>query len=117
MSFQEGYLSELVGRTAVVAGTGPRTPAGKVIDYLVTKPDDPFPAIDGLVVKTKGGERYFPMADVVDLDERGMIALRTHPETPALPEGQALHLVRDLFDKQIGCATSSSTTRTRPAAS
>jgi magnesium transporter len=101
MSFQEGYLSELVGRTAVVAGNGPQVPAGKVIDYLVTKPSDTFPAIDGLVVKTKGGERYVSMAEVVDLDERGMIVLRTLPETPAPPEDQALHLVRDLFDKQI----------------
>ena len=101
MSFQEGYLSELVGRTAVVARTGPQASAGKIIDFLVAKPDDPFPTIDGLVLKTKGGERYVPMADVADLDEWGIIVLRALPETPALPEDQALHLVRDLFDKQI----------------
>jgi len=101
MSFQEGYLSELVGRTAIVGGAGPQAPAGKVSDFVVTKPDDPFPAIDGLVIKTRGGERYVRMADVVDLDERGPIVLRTLPETPALPEDQALRLIRDLFDKQI----------------
>jgi CBS domain-containing protein len=101
MSFHEGYLSELVGRAAVVAGDDPQAPIGKVIDFLVTKPDDTFPRIDGLVVKTKSGERYVPMADVVDVDERGSISLRVRPETPAIPENQALYLIRDLFDKQI----------------
>jgi magnesium transporter len=101
MSFQEGYLSELVGRVAVLAGDGPRPSVGKVIDFLVTKPDDTFPRIDGLVVKTKNGERYVPMADVVDVDERGAIVLRTAPNAPAIPEDQALYLIRDLFDKQI----------------
>ena len=33
------------------------------------------------MVKTKGGERYVSMAKVVDLDEHGMIVLRTLPET------------------------------------
>jgi CBS domain-containing protein len=101
MSFHEGYLSELVGRSAVVAGDASQKPAGKVIDFLVTKPDDTFPRIDGLVVKTKNGERYVPMADIIEVDERGSIVLRTRPETPAIPEEQALYLIRDLFDKQI----------------
>ena len=101
MSFHEGYLSELVGRAAVVAGDDPQAPIGKVIDFLVTKPDDTFPRIDGLVVKTKSGERYVPMADVVDVDERGSISLRVRPETPAIPENQALYLIRDLFDKRV----------------
>jgi magnesium transporter len=102
MSFQEGYISELVGRTAaVVAGSGSLAPVGKVIEFLVSKPADAFPFIDRLVVKTNGGERYVRMTDVVDLDKRGAILLRTLSETPAPPENQALHLVRDLFDKQI----------------
>ncbi|MGP6188994.1 MAG: magnesium transporter MgtE N-terminal domain-containing protein [Vulcanimicrobiaceae bacterium] len=101
MSFQEGYLSELVGRAAVVAGDDPQTSVGKVIDFLVTKPDDTFPRIDGLVLKTKNGERYVPMAEVADVDERGSIVLRSRPATPAIPEDQALYLIRDLFDKQI----------------
>jgi CBS domain-containing protein len=101
VSFHEGYLSELVGRTAIVAGENAQSPAGKVIDFLVTKPDDTFPRIDGLVVKTKGGERYVPMSDVLDVDQAGSIVLRTRPEAPAIPEDQALYLIRDLFDKQI----------------
>jgi hypothetical protein len=57
MSFQAGYLSELVGRTAVVAGNGPEAAVGKVIDFLVTMPEGTFPVIDALVVKTRGGDR------------------------------------------------------------
>lgn len=101
MSFQQGYLSELLGRTAHIAGDGTQASAGKLLDFLVTRPDDAFPVIDGLVLKAKGGELYVPMADVVDLDDGGAVVLRERPETPAIPEEQALYLIRDLFDKQI----------------
>ncbi|MGD0473500.1 MAG: CBS domain-containing protein [Candidatus Velthaea sp.] len=91
----------MLGRPAVIVRNGPEAPVGKIIDFLVTKPNDTFPAIDWLIVKANDGERYVPLVDKVDVDERGAIVLPTLPETPALPEGQALHLIRDLFDKQI----------------
>ena len=89
MSFQAGYLSELVDRTAVVAGNGTEAVVGKVIDFLVGMPEGTFPVIDCLVVKTRCGDRYVPMADVVDLDDRGSIVLRTRPEMPVLPDDSA----------------------------
>ncbi len=48
MAFSEGFISELVGRRATVNDLA----VGKVTDFLVTKPDDTFPQIDGLVIKT-----------------------------------------------------------------
>jgi hypothetical protein len=60
MSFQVGYLSELVDRTAVVAGNGTQAVVGKVIDFLVAMPEGTFPVIDGLVVKTRSGDRTSP---------------------------------------------------------
>jgi magnesium transporter len=101
MSFQVGYLSELVDRTAVVAGNGTQAVVGKVIDFLVAMPEGTFPVIDGLVVKTRSGDRYVPMTDVVDLDDRGSVVLRTRPEMPVLPDDSTQHLIRDFFDKQI----------------
>jgi magnesium transporter len=101
VSFHDGYLSELVGRPTVVMGDAPPAAIGKVTDFLVSKPDDTFPRIDGLVVKMKGGPRYVPMADVVEVTEQGALVLRTRPEAIPIPEEQALYLIRDLFDKQI----------------
>ena len=102
MSFHDGFLSEIVGRTAVVEqGSGPRKPVGKVTDFLVTKPDDTFPRIDGLIVKTSYGSRFAPISSVADVDEKGTVVLRVAPDDPAAPEDQALYLIADLFDKQI----------------
>ncbi|HTV72673.1 MAG TPA: CBS domain-containing protein [Candidatus Acidoferrales bacterium] len=99
MAFHDGYLSELVGRSVVV---GPeRRSIGRVVDFLVEKPDDTFPRIDGFVVKTSYGRRYVPTADVADLDHDGTVELQTLPDLPAKPDDQALYLISDLFDKQI----------------
>jgi magnesium transporter len=99
MRFHDGYLSEFVGRPVVV---GPeKRPVGKVVDFLVEKPDDTFPRIDGFVVKTSYGPRYVPTSDLPDLDHDGPIELRALPDLPAKPDDQALYLIADLFDKQI----------------
>lgn len=101
MAFQEGYLSEIVGRRVVVeTATRPR-PIGKVVDLLIGKPDDAFPKIDGFVIKTKDGRRFAPVADILDLDAGGSVLLKTAPEADALPAEQVLYLVEDLLDKQI----------------
>jgi len=102
MAFHDGYLSEFAGRQAVVEGD--RTPTrsvGKVVDFFVAKPDDTFPRIDGLILKTKAGLRYSALSDVVAFDSKGTIVLRSEPLEPAPPESEALYLIRDLFDKQI----------------
>ena len=101
MAFKDGYLSEFVGRPAVLQADAERRTVGKVVDFYVGKPDDTFPRIDGLVVKTAQGERYCAVRDVVDVDEKGAIVLRAAPSEPCLPDELALYLIKDLFDKQI----------------
>lgn len=97
MAFSEGFISELVGRRATVNDLA----VGKVADFLVTTPEDTFPQIDGLVVKTARGLRYAPMDSVVDVDSNGNVALRAAPADPAPSDQEALYLVSDLLDKQI----------------
>jgi magnesium transporter len=97
MTFTEGYISEFVGRPASVN----EIPIGKVSDFLVNKPDDVFPRIDGLVVKTPRGLRFAPIDTVADLPAAGPIALTETPKEPAPPERDALYLIADLLDKQI----------------
>ncbi len=97
MAFAEGFVSELVGRTATVN----QIPIGKVSDFLVNNPDEVFPKIDGLVIKTAKGLRYAPMESVQDVDADGSVVLRSTPAEPAPPERDSLYLVADLLDKQI----------------
>lgn len=97
MAFTEGFISELVGRNASVN----EIPIGKVADFLVSKPDDVFPRIDGLVIKTSQGPRFAPTETIANVDERGAIALTVTPKEPAPPDEDALYLIADLLDKQI----------------
>src|ERR1700691_3094527 len=97
MSFHDGYLSEIVGRTATTKGR----PIGKVVDFLIEKPDDAFPRIDGFVVKTGEGRRYIPTSQVLDINKNGVVELARLPDLPAKPNEEALYLIADLFDKQI----------------
>ena len=101
LAFQDGYLSELVGRTAILDNDPERHSVGKVVDFYVSKPDDTFPRIDGVIVKTRDGERTVPVRDVLDFDDRGAFVLRSAPVEPALADDHALFLIKDLFDKQI----------------
>src|SRR5579862_5557664 len=95
--FTEGFISELVGRRATINDL----PIGKVTDFLVSKPDDTFPQIDGLVIKTSQGLRFAPIETVADVDRNGTIALTMAPKEPAPSEEDELYLVADLLDKQI----------------
>jgi CBS domain-containing protein len=97
MAFHEGFVSELVGRKATVNDL----PIGKVSDFLVNKPDEVFPQIDGLVIKTAQGARYAPMETITDVDDEGAVALNAAPKVSAPADGEALYLVSDLLDKQI----------------
>ncbi|MEO9170123.1 MAG: CBS domain-containing protein [Candidatus Aquilonibacter sp.] len=75
---------------------------GKIADFLVTKPDDVFPRIDGLIVKTAQGLRFAPTDTIANVDgERRTIALTVSPSEPAPPERESLYLIADLLDKQI----------------
>jgi magnesium transporter len=102
MAFRDGYLSEIVGRSAVL-GSGPeRTTIGKVVDFIVDKPDDAFPKIDGLIVKTREGNVFAPIGDVLEVEsEGGALVLANAPRLAAPAESQTLYLIRDLFDTQI----------------
>jgi CBS domain-containing protein len=101
MAFQEGYLSEIIGRNAVLETAKKKRSIGKVVDLLVGKPDDTFPRIDGFVIRTREGDRFAPIAEVIDLDSNGTLLLRSVPVDDPLPDDQALYLVQDLLDKQI----------------
>ncbi len=101
MKFYDGYLSELIGRPAILAGDATKKTLGHVSDFLVSKPEDTFPRIDGIVFKTKAGARFVPMSEVLDIDPHGAMTLAGVPERPAAPGDEALYLVEDLFDKQI----------------
>jgi magnesium transporter len=97
MAFTEGFISELVGRRATVNDL----PIGKVTDFLVSKPEDTFPQIDGLIVKTSAGMRFAPIDTVAEVDRDGTIALTMAPKEPAPSDDEELYLVADLLDKQI----------------
>jgi CBS domain-containing protein len=97
VAFQEGFVSELVGRKATVNDL----PIGKVSDFLVNKPDDTFPQVEGLVIKTAQGPRFAPMETIADVDAHGAVALTMAPKVAAPPDEEALYLVSDLLDKQI----------------
>jgi CBS domain-containing protein len=101
VSFRDGFLSDLIGRTAVLDTDGARSPVGRVTDFVVQRPDDMFPRIDALTIKTKDGVRLALIGDVMQVDDDGTIVLRVRPTTPAPPEDEALYLVEDLLDKQI----------------
>src|SRR5215472_1944873 len=98
MAFRDGYLSELVGRPAMLSAGGS---VGKVVDFYVGKPDDTFPRIDGVVIKTRAGERVAPLSDVLEYNPQSGLVLRATPEQVALPDERAFYLIKDLFDKQI----------------
>ena len=97
MAFQEGFVSELVGRRATINDL----PIGRVTDFLVNKPEDTFPQIDGLIIKTAQGPRFAPMETIAEVDADGVVALSVAPKVPAPPDEEALFLVSDLLDKQI----------------
>ncbi|MBV9233747.1 MAG: magnesium transporter [Candidatus Eremiobacteraeota bacterium] len=97
MAFTQGFISDLVGRAATIQNH----PIGKVADFLVGTPDDAFPPVDGLVIKTPQGLRFAPIDTLADVDDHGNVALTIAPKEPAPPESEELYLVADLLDKQI----------------
>ena len=101
MPFQEGYLSDFVGREAVLESGAEGRALGKVVDFFVSKPDDTFPRIDAFVIKTKNGERTSPVSDLVLVDAKGPFVLKNAPTGTPEPDDSALYLIKDLFDKQI----------------
>jgi CBS domain-containing protein len=101
MAFHDGFVSQLVGRTAVLDRDGARTPLGRVVDFVVEHPEDTFPRVDAVAVKTREGRKLAPIADVMEIDDDGTIMLSAPPTIDAPPDDETLYLVEDLFDKQI----------------
>ena len=101
MTFHDGFLSDMIGRSAVVEGDGARRAIGRIADFVVERPDDTFPRIDAFVIKTKSGKFLAPVDTIVDFDAGGKLVLREAPTVGAPPDDEALYLVEDLFDKQI----------------
>src|ERR1700693_390584 len=101
MAFHEGYLSEIVVRQAVLKTAQGKRPIGKVVDLLVGNPGDTFPRVDGFVIRTREGNRFTPIGDVIDVDSNGPLLLGSVPVAEPIPGDRALYLVEDLLDKQI----------------
>ena len=99
-TFHEGFVSQLIGRPAMVERDGVRETVGKIADFVVEHPEDTFPRIDAIIVKTRYGELAAPIAEVATLDTSGLL-LTTPPKIVRPPDDEALYLVEDLFDKQI----------------
>src|ERR1035437_9597329 len=99
-TFHEGFVSELIGRPVMVERDGERTTVGKIADFVVEHPEDTFPRIDAIIVKTRYGELAAPLAEVATLDTGGLV-LTAPPKIVRPPDDEALYLVEDLFDKQI----------------
>jgi magnesium transporter len=101
MAFHDGFLSEMIGRTAVLDGAGRKLTVGRVSDFVVEHPDDTFPKIDALVIKSSRGKHLAPIGTIVDFEASGTIVLSEVPMREPPPDDEALYLVEDLFDKQI----------------
>ncbi len=98
--FHDGFVSELVGRSVFVERDGVRGLVGRIADFVVERPQDTFPHIDAIIVKTKHGELAAPIGDLTSLDPAGLV-LKKAPTVVRPPDDEALYLVEDLFDKQI----------------
>lgn len=101
MTFHDGFLSEMIGRTAVVFDGSRRRTVGRISDFVVERPDDTFPKIDALVIKSKRGKHLAPIGSIIDFDAESKLVLSESPAREAPPDDEALYLVEDLFDKQI----------------
>ena len=99
-TFHDGFVSDLIGRPAVVERNGERQTIGKVADFVVEHPEDTFPRIDAVIVKMRHGELASPVADLVAI-ERDALVFSVPPTVVRPPDDEALYLVEDLFDKQI----------------
>jgi CBS domain-containing protein len=101
VSFHDGFVSQIVGRQAVVEDGAGRRPVGKVADLHVGSPGDTFPRIDALVVNTTYGRRLAPVSTIRNIDDNGTVVLAVAPDAPAEEPEHGLYLIDDLFDKQI----------------
>jgi CBS domain-containing protein len=101
MAFHDGFLSEMIGRKAVVDAGGRREVVGRISDFVVEKPEDTFPHVDAIVIKSGRGKHLAPIATVADFDDDGTMRLTETPTLAAPPDDEALYLIEDLFDKQI----------------
>jgi CBS domain-containing protein len=101
MAFHDGFVSQLVGRSAVVERNGARESVGRIADFVVEHPEDTFPRVDAVAVKTRDGRKLAPIAAVLEIADDGTVLLAAPPTIDAPPDDQTLYLVEDLFDKQI----------------
>jgi magnesium transporter len=100
-TFHDGFVSEFVGRQALVERGGERRPVGRIADFVVGHPEETFPRVDAIAVKTAEGRKLAPIATVLEVDSDGTILLSEPPTIPAPPDDATLYIVEDLFDKQI----------------
>jgi CBS domain-containing protein len=97
-TFRDGFLSEFIGMPAQVKGA--RAPVGKIVDFLISHPEDAFPRIDAVKIRTKGGMRIVPIGEAT-VGRDGPLLLDAEPTVESPADDAALYLVEDLLDKQI----------------
>jgi CBS domain-containing protein len=97
-AFREGFLSDFIGLPVSVRGESSTT--GKVVDFLVNHPEDTFPRIDAMKLKTPNGLRIVPIGEVA-ISRNGPLLIDRRPTLESPPDDAALYLVEDLLDKQI----------------
>ncbi len=99
-AFREGFLSDFIGMRVSARTEGANVAAGTVVDFLVSRPEDMFPRIDAVKIKTGAGLRIVPINEVT-ISRTGPLFI-DRPATIASPaDDAALYLVEDLLDKQI----------------
>jgi len=99
-TFREGFLSEMVGMPVKLTASPAGAPIGRIVDFLVSHPEDTFPRVDAVKIKTKAGMRIVPIADV-GVRRGGPLLLDAIPTAEAPADDAVLLLVEDLLDKQI----------------
>jgi hypothetical protein len=67
--FHDGFVSELIGRSAFVDHDGERRYAGRISDFVVERPDDTFPRIDAMLVEDLFDKQ------IVDVDGRKVVRI------------------------------------------
>ncbi len=93
------YLSQLISR-AVISESGEQI--GRVSEVVVS-PDDPYPLVCALQVRTEDGALFLP-ADALSIVDDGKTLRLDRPLSTIrayMPQPQDFSLVRDVLDKQI----------------
>lgn len=93
------YISQIQGRQVWDAWSHP---VGRCIDLLVGSPEEPFPPVVAVVVRTpQGGQDFIPASEVSSLYPAITLNVPLENHVPYVPTGEELWLVDRILDRQI----------------